>query len=304
MASPGAYVTINLGSLVGHVVPQMVAAQSGMPMALVLGVPQTICLTSSYQRWFPFINQAMSRMSVADLTGSMQDAVGYWFVSLLGRSSPGALTSRHRLEPEDPEFGFPESFVLKQIALRVLQSAAGGALGVDSWTPLEDRCRGFSSPDKNVLRMVGPDASDEVQQSILRCLEESDLSTAKVCELLKDQTLHTIPLDLHPPKEAVWVCFVAKFKAMEESLAQWFAYVALIELSPGWLGKDQVGGASCDLAQAKVRDLDRSIDRLGVELLDTLDHLSSLRQQSLFFQFVAQFWGAFGSIASYWRSSG
>ena len=294
MASPDVYVIVNLDSLVGDVVQQVVEAKFGVPMTLVPGIPQPIDLMSSYQRWLPFINQAMSRMSVIDLTGSMQDAVGYWFVNILGLCAPGALTSRHRFEPEDPAFGCLEPFVLKQIALRVLQSAVGGAPGVASCTFLEDGSRGSPSPEKKALRMVGPDASDEVQESILRYLEERDLGTVKICRLWRDHALHTIPLDLHPPKEAVWACFVAKLKAMEEGLTQLFAYVVLIELCLDWLGEDQIGGVSCGLAQTNLRDLDRSTGRFGVELLDTLDHLSPLRQQPLFFQSVVQFWGPLG----------
>ena len=53
-------------------------------------------------------------------------------------------------------------------------------------------------------------------------------------------------------------------------------------------------GVPCDLPQANFRDLDRSTGQLGLELLETLDHLGSLWNKPLFFRSSSQFWGAFG----------
>ena len=158
--------------------------------------------------------------------------MGHWLVETLGLSSPDRLSSRFSLEPEDPALDYLESFVLKQIALRVLQSAARGPQDGDSGTFLEN---GFSSLEKSALRIVVADASDEVRESILRYIEERDLGAVKVVQLLRDQALHTISSELHPPKEAILVCLVAKFRAVEEGLTQWFAYVALTELLPDWV---------------------------------------------------------------------
>ena len=224
----------------------------------------------------------------------MQDAVGDWLVDTLGFCSPDSLTSRFLLDPEDPALDYLESFVLKQIAVRVLQLAAGGSLYCESRNFPEDRSMGLSSLGRSVLRIVGADASDEVQESIVRYVDERGPGSVRVSELVQEQALPTIPLDLQPPKEAILVCFAAKFKAVEDGLTQWFAYVALIELLLDWLGRDQIGGAPSGFPQRIHSDLDRLIGQQGVALVSILEHLSSLHRKPLFFQSVAQFWGAFG----------
>ena len=176
-------------------VGQMNARSVGVPLALVPGTPQPTDLMSSYQPRLPLINQAMGRMPVSDLIGSIQDIVGFWLVDTLGLTSPEHLTSRFRMGPEDPAFDYLDSFILKQIALWVLHSAARAPLEGDLGSSHESA---FSSLEKNALRVVGPDASDEVRERVLRYLEERGLGEVKVVQLLRTQGLHTIPSRVHP----------------------------------------------------------------------------------------------------------
>ena len=178
-------------------VGQMNARAAGVPLALVPGTPQSTDLMSSYQSWLPLINQAMSRMSDSDLTSSMQDVVGFWLMDTLGFPSPEQLTSRFRMGAEDPTFDYLDSFIFKQIVLRVVHSAAKAFLEGDLGASHENI---LSSLEKSALKIVGPDASDEIRERVLRYLEERDLDEVKVFQLLRTQRLHTIPLELHPPK--------------------------------------------------------------------------------------------------------
>ena len=68
----------------------------------------------------------------------------------------------------------------------------------------------------------------------------------------------------------------------------------LTELLPDWLNKDQIDGASCDLAQGIFRDLDRAVVPCGSQLFGTLGHLGTLRNKPPFFRSASQSWEAFG----------
>lgn len=148
-----------------------------------------------------------------------------------------------------------------------------------------------SSVERSVQK-IGDDASDAVKEGAVRLLEKAESEQVKVHVFLKKTGLDSILLSVQPPEVAIIACFAARYEAMNEGPDRWCAYLFLPELLPSWLEEEQIGG------RARLPALDAQwsgsgINQAGQSLLNTFDHLGSLKQRPMFFPSASQFWGGF-----------